>query len=101
MRERTRRSRRPLLSLRLSQIAPRDDLPKAHEASSVTEPEHQTGRPAADAAAPQDSAGARKTDQVNGPSSTIGIGTGLGIGCLVLIVLLVVFGFVARSAGWL
>lgn len=42
-----------------------------------------------------------KADRVNGPSSTIGIGTGLGIGCLVLIVLLVVFGFVARSAGWL
>jgi hypothetical protein len=52
---------------------------------------------------PPDSAAAtpRKTDQVNGPSSTIGIGTGIGLGCLVLIVLLVLFGFVARSAGWL
>lgn len=63
------------------------------ESTPLLPPEESPGSPAA--------TGARKTDQVNGPSSTIGIGTGLGIGCLVLIVLLVVFGFVARGVGWL
>lgn len=57
---------------------------------------------AAEGTTPQtDALGARTTDQVNGPSSTIGIGTGIGLGCLGLIILLVVFGFVARSVGWL
>lgn len=67
----------------------------------MTEPE-KTQLQAPEEPAPQTaSTRSRKTDQVNGPSSTIGVGTGLGIGCLVLIILLVVFGFVARSAGWL
>lgn len=67
----------------------------------MTEPDQEPPQPAEVSAPSQGAARARKTDQVNGPSSTIGIGTGLGIGCLVLIVLLVVVGFVARSAGWL
>jgi hypothetical protein len=67
----------------------------------VTEPENAPEL-LPDEALPETAAtGSRRPDKVNGPSSTIGIGTGLGIGCLVLIVLLVVFGFVARSAGWL
>ncbi|MDQ2651501.1 MAG: hypothetical protein M3Z20_00525 [Chloroflexota bacterium] len=67
----------------------------------MTEPENAPQRPAEDATPETAVTGPRKPDKVNGPSSTIGIGTGLGIGCLVLIVLLVVLGFVARSAGWL
>jgi hypothetical protein len=67
----------------------------------VTEPEHARQLPPEEATPELASTGPRRPDKVNGPSSTIGIGTGLGLGCLVLIVLLVVFGFVARSAGWL
>jgi hypothetical protein len=67
----------------------------------VTEPENEPRLPQEELPGQPAAANARKPDQVNGPSSTIGIGTGLGLGCLVLIVLLVVFGFVARSAGWL
>jgi hypothetical protein len=67
----------------------------------VTEPENTPQRPPEEVTPESAAAGSRKPDMVNGPSSTIGIGTGLGIGCLVLIVLLVVFGFVARSVGWL
>lgn len=67
----------------------------------MTDPENEPRLPAEELPEPPATPSPRKTDLVNGPSSTIGIGTGLGIGCLVLIVLLVVFGFVARSAGWL
>jgi hypothetical protein len=71
-----------------------------HEASFVTEPEKTPLSPP-EGLPPAATPEPRTQDRVNGPSSTIGIGTGLGLGCLVLIVLLVVFGFVARSAGWL
>lgn len=67
----------------------------------MTEPENAPLSPPEEAPLRSADSSARKEDQVNGPSSTTGIGTGLGIGCLVLIVLLVVFGFVARGAGWL
>lgn len=67
----------------------------------MTELEQAPILPPEELPVPAAAADSRKADRVNGPSSTIGIGTGLGIGCLVLIVLLVVFGFVARSAGWL
>jgi hypothetical protein len=67
----------------------------------VTDPENAPQPPTEEATPDTAAPGPRRPDKVNGPSSTIGIGTGLGIGCLVLIVLLVVFGFVARSAGWL
>ena len=67
----------------------------------MTDPVNTSPLPPEESPEAAASARAGKTDQVNGPSSTIGIGTGLGIGCLVLIVLLVVFGFVARSVGWL
>lgn len=67
----------------------------------MTEPEQAPLLPSEELPAPEAATDACKADRVNGPSSTIGIGTGLGIGCLVLIVLLVVFGFVARSVGWL
>lgn len=67
----------------------------------MTEPENAPQVPPGEATSEPSAAGPRRPDKVNGSSSTIGIGTGLGIGCLVLIVLLVVFGFVARSAGWL
>jgi hypothetical protein len=67
----------------------------------VTEPENASLQPPEESTLTPTATRPRKSDQVNGPSSTIGIGTGLGIGCLVMIVLLVVFGFVARSIGWL
>jgi hypothetical protein len=66
----------------------------------VTEPENTALQPTEESSPQPGAAIPRQPDQVNGPSSTIGIGTGLGIGCLVLIVLLVVFGFVARNVGW-
>jgi len=67
----------------------------------LTEPEQATPLPPEELPPAAAATEARKADLVNGPSSTIGIGTGIGLGCLVLIVLLVVFGFVARSVGWL
>jgi hypothetical protein len=66
----------------------------------VTEPDTTQQAPEESTLQPAET-NSRQTDQLNGPSSTIGIGTGLGLGCLVLIVLLVVFGLVARSVGWL
>ena len=71
------------------------------EARPVTESEEPSRREAEETALTSQAAKQPKSDQVNGPSSTIGIGTGIGVGCLVLIVLLVIFGFVARSVGWL
>lgn len=79
----------------------RDAGTRSYEAFDVTEPEQTPLLPAEELSAVETPADSRQADRVNGPSSTIGIGTGMGIGCLVLIVLLVVFGFVARSAGWL
>ncbi|MCA9877503.1 MAG: hypothetical protein KC442_06970 [Thermomicrobiales bacterium] len=67
----------------------------------MTEPEQVAPLPPEDSSPVPAEPAPRRPDQVNGPSSTIGIGTGLGLGCLVLVVLFVVFGFVARSAGWL
>jgi hypothetical protein len=63
----------------------------------VTEPEQARPLQPEELPPPAAATGSRKADQVNGPSSTIGIGTGIGLGCLVLIVLLVVFGFVASK----
>lgn len=67
----------------------------------MTESEEPSRREAEEASPTSQGAKPPESDQVNGPSSTIGIGTGIGVGCLVLIVLLVIFGFVARSVGWL